>query len=80
MSAAMDSDTKTVDILVRLLDEGTEVSRPTRALILGNGLFEVLPTATYSADDESWEFPPGSVVKGAKRRDESGEYLFAVSP
>jgi hypothetical protein len=78
MSAAMGSGTETVDILVRLLDEGTDVSRPTKALVLENGLFKILPTASYRADDENWEFPPGSVVRVEKRKDESGEYLLAV--
>jgi hypothetical protein len=36
MSAAMASNTKTKKIYVRLLDEGTEVSRPTEALDLGD--------------------------------------------
>ena len=35
---------ETVEIHIRLLDEGTECSRPTQALDLGNGLFQVLPT------------------------------------
>lgn len=78
MSAAMDSDTKTVDILVRLLEEGTDVSRPTKATVLQNGLYKILPTVGYNPDNETWEFPPGSVVSAEKRRDESGEYLLAI--
>jgi hypothetical protein len=38
---------ETVEIYIRLLDEGTECSRPTQALDLGNGLFKVLPTSNY---------------------------------
>lgn len=78
MSAEMDSVTSPVDVYVRLLNEGTEVSRPTRALDLGNGLFRILATPDYSPDDETWEFPPGSIVKCERRRDSSGEYLIAV--
>jgi hypothetical protein len=78
MLGAMDSNTKKARIYVRLLDEGTEVSRPTEALDLGGGLFKILPTADYSADDESWEFPPGSTVRVEKVKNDSGEYLRAV--
>jgi hypothetical protein len=78
MSGAMDSDTRKVVIYVRLLDEGTDVSRPTSALDLGAGLFKVLPTADYNPEDETWEFPPGSIVKAEKRNNDAGEYLLAV--
>ncbi len=80
MSAAMDSNTRIVTIYVRLLDEGTEVSRPTKALDLGNGLFKVLATPTYDPEDEKWEFPPESIVKVAKQSREAEEYLMAVHP
>jgi hypothetical protein len=48
---------RTVEIHIRLLHEGTECSRPTQALELGNGLFKVLPTSNYDPEDEVWEFP-----------------------
>jgi hypothetical protein len=70
--------TNKVKINVRLIDEGTEVSRPTEALDLGHGLLELLATPDYDSEDEAWEFPPGSIVRGEKRRDGSGEYLLAV--
>lgn len=78
--ADLDSSTKQVKLFVRLMNEGTDVSRPTDALDLGNGLFKILPTNNYSPNDETWEFPPGSTVRCTKRRDESGEYLLAVQP
>lgn len=52
-----------IAIHVRLLDEGIDVSRPTTAEKLESGLFKVLPTEDYDPSDETWEFPPGSVVK-----------------
>ena len=61
MSAAMDSDTDT--IYIKLLDEGTEVIRPTQGVSLGNSEYKVLATTDYDPDDEHWEFPPGSIVK-----------------
>ena len=42
----MASDTDKVKIYVRLLDEGTEVSRPTDAVDIGNGLYRLLPDST----------------------------------
>ena len=80
MSAAMDSGTSKIRIFVRLLEEGTEVFRPTNATNLGNGLFKILPTPNYDAKDELWEFPPGSVVRGENRLDDSGEYFVAIKP
>ena len=80
MSAETDSSTKKVKIFVRLLGEGTEVSRPTEALDLGNGLFKILPVDNYDPADEVWEFPPGSEVRCESRRSESGEYVVAVRP
>jgi hypothetical protein len=51
---------ETVEIYIRLLDEGTECSRPTQALDLGNGLFIALPTSNCDPADEVWEFPSDS--------------------
>jgi hypothetical protein len=75
----MDSNIKRVKIYVRLLNEGTEVSRPTQALDLGSDLFEILPTEGYDPEDETWEFPPGSVVRAELIEDATGTYLLAVS-
>jgi hypothetical protein len=71
--------TTKVTIYVRLLDEGTDVSRPTEALDLGDGLLKLLPTPDYDSKDETWEFLPGSVVRCEKRYGNSGEYLLAVT-
>jgi hypothetical protein len=78
MSAETDSTTKRIRLFVRLLNEGTEVSRPTDALDLGNGLYKLLATANYDPEDEIWEFPPGSIVKGEVRSGTSGKYLMAA--
>jgi hypothetical protein len=81
MLVEMDSSTKSkVDIFVRLLDEGTEVFRPTRALNLGNGLFRLEATSDYDPETETWEFLPGSEVRGEIRSSESGRHLIAVRP
>ena len=70
---------KTVEIYIRLLDEGTECSRPTQALDLGNGLFKILPTPNYDPANEVWEFPPDSIVRSATRRSEGEEFLLAIA-
>jgi hypothetical protein len=71
---------ETVEIYIRLLDEGTACSRPTQALDFGNGLFKVLPTSNYDPADEVWEFPPDSIVRSAIRQSEGKEFLLAVAP
>ena len=67
-----------VEIHVRLLEEGTDCSRPTQGVVLGNGLFKLLPTNDYNAGDEHWEFPPGSIVRAKEVRGVDGIYLLAV--
>jgi len=69
---------KKIEIYVRLLNEGVGVSRPTRALVLENGFYKILPIPDYGFADEKWEFSPGSIVKGEMRHDDSGPYLLAV--
>ena len=62
------------------VNEGTEVSRPTRALDLGGGMFKLLPTPDYDPEDEEWEFAPGAIVRSERRLDENGQYFLAVKP
>ena len=52
----------TITVYVRLLDEGTDVFRPTKAERINEGMYRLLPTADYDAEDEHWEFLPGEVV------------------
>ena len=67
-------------LFVRLLNEGTEVSRPVDGVEVEVGLFKLLPPDEYDPDTETWEFPPGSTVRVTKRRDDNGEYLLAIKP
>jgi len=73
-----DTNTKKVKVYVRLIGEGTEVSRPTEAADLGNGLFQILAASNYNPDDETWEFPPGTIVRCETHRDETGEFRLVV--
>lgn len=75
MSAVMDSNTRT--IYIPLLDEGTPVVRPTQGVLLGGDSYRVLPTPSYDADDEHWEFSPGSVVRCITERRGGEEILVA---
>jgi len=37
-----------------------------RGVVLGNGLFKLLPTEQYDVDAEHWEFLPDSIVRAKK--------------
>ena len=75
----MTKENSVVEIHVRLLDEGTDCTRPTQGVILGNGLIQLLPTDNYDAGDEHWEFLPGSIVRAKEVRNADGIYLIAVA-
>lgn len=75
MSAATDSSTST--IYISLLDEGTTVFRPTQGVPVGDGFYRVLPTPDYDAEDEHWEFTPGSVVRCVSE-DHHGEQILVA--
>lgn len=73
------NEKSTIELHVRLLDEGTDCSRPTPGISVGNGLFKLLPTSNYNPDDERWEFLPGSLVRVKEVRNIEGAYLLAVA-
>ncbi|GIW90144.1 MAG: hypothetical protein KatS3mg109_0576 [Pirellulaceae bacterium] len=77
MSGEMVSYTDTVDIYVHLLNEGTDVVRPTKAIPLGRMRYKILPTSDYSPDLEEWEFPPGSIVECRIENREGKQVLVA---
>jgi hypothetical protein len=67
-----------ITLYVRLLDEGTDVTRPTQAEELTGGYFRVLSSPDYDPEDEHWEFPPGSIVRAESRELRDDEFLLAV--
>ncbi len=78
MSAETDSSIEIKpEILVPLRGEGTDVWRPTKAVRTGK-YYELLPTPDYDPEDEDWQFPPGTLVKGEFRETDKGLSLFAV--
>jgi hypothetical protein len=67
-------------IFIRLLDEGVPVARPTYGEVIGDNIFRVLPTENYDPEDETWEFPPGSIVQCERKIGPGGEEgLLAVA-
>lgn len=50
------------NVYVRLLNEGVEVFRPVPATSVTPGVYIIGRPANYDAEDESWEFLPGSRV------------------
>jgi hypothetical protein len=75
----MDQAAKTKTIYIRLLDEGTTCSRPTQAVAMSDGSYEVCATPDYDPTDEAWEFVPGSRVRCKSVDGPSGPYLLAVA-
>jgi hypothetical protein len=69
-----------IELYVRLLNEGPEAFRPTRALKLGGGLFKLVASSDYDPGDESWELAPGSTVRVEMHHGANGNFPLAVKP
>jgi hypothetical protein len=65
-------------IYVPLLDEGINVWRPAPAHKIDPSTYIVLRPDNYDANDEHWEFPPGSVVVCETRPIDKRPVLVAV--
>ena len=63
MSAETASSTNVIEIYVPLLNEGTDVLRPTKGRVVGKDAVEVVAATRYDPSIEEWEFPPGSRVR-----------------
>ncbi len=55
-----------VIVYVPLLNEGTEVSRPTEARHIAGDQYELLATNGYQESEEEWKFLPGTIVRCKK--------------
>lgn len=66
------------NIYVRLLNEGTDVWRPTSGEKIAEDIYKILPTKNYHTDDEQWEFAPGTIVKCELQKKSNGKILVAV--
>jgi hypothetical protein len=56
-----------------LLNEATDVWRPTIGEVVASSTVRLLPTPDYDADDEQWEFIPGALVECADHTFDGGE-------
>lgn len=79
MSAETASSINSVEIHVRLLNEGTEVYRPTTGVLVGDHIFQISATADYDPAIEEWEFPPGTRVRCNSEMRGSRKLLVARS-
>ena len=77
---AMDSSSNKARVYVRLLNEGTEVFRPTFAAELGEGLFKLIATPDYDPENEEWEILPNATVRIKTHHGPSGAFPLAVEP
>lgn len=77
MSEEMDLSTDRIEVYIPLLNEGTDVVRPTTGVVLGPNLVQVLATPDYDPLDEEWEFPPGSKVRCVSEKRGGREVLVA---
>jgi len=69
--------TNVIQIYVPLLNEGTDVVRPTNGVLLAPDLVRVEPTEDYDPELEEWQFPPGSEVRCVRERRGATEILVA---
>lgn len=69
--------TREVVVYIPLLNEGTEVRRPTTGILLQADVVRVIATPDYDPCLEEWEFPPGSTVRCVKEFRENREVLVA---
>ena len=77
MLEEMDSSTDPIVLYVPLLNEGTDVLRPTTGVVLGPDMVQVLATVDYDPAVEEWEFPPGTKVRWVSEHRGGREVLVA---
>lgn len=68
----------TDQIFVALLNEGIDVWRPVSARKLRDSTYNILPGQPYDPSDETWQFPPGSIVVCEPRATANGTILAAI--
>lgn len=55
--------TDRIQLYVPLLNEGTEVLRPTTGVFVKPDTVRIEASSDYDPETEEWEFPPGSEVR-----------------
>jgi hypothetical protein len=69
----------TATVYIRLMDEGTDVFRPTLADQIEGDCYRLRPAEDYDPDDERWEFLPGQLVRCQYIELSGGRRLVAVA-
>jgi hypothetical protein len=67
---------ETTTIYMYLPGEAVDVWRPVQVEALGDGHYRVVGPMPA---DETWEYPPGSIIRTEMRRLSAGDAMFAVS-
>jgi hypothetical protein len=80
MSEPTALSTNEVEVYIPLLNEGTDVLRPTTGIVLKPDVVRVVATRDYNPDLEEWAFLPGSAVKCVKELRGGREILVARQP
>lgn len=66
------------EILVRLLNEGTDVYKKAKGLCINPRTFILLKPNDYDPDDEDWEYKPGSIIECVIEEHGGKEYMVAA--
>jgi hypothetical protein len=66
------------EIYVALLDEGTDVWRPVKAVVLGESFYRIV-SENLDPEDELWEFTTGEIVRCEQKKLHRGVCLVAVA-
>jgi hypothetical protein len=63
-------------IYIKLLNEGVDVWRPTKGILVKEHIYKLLPTADYDPNQETWEYLPGSIVRCGIQKHKNNENIF----
>lgn len=77
MSEQTASSTREVEIYVPLLNEGTDVLRPTTGIVMGQDVVRIVATRDYDPENETWAFPPDTMARCFKESRGGREVLVA---
>ena len=69
--------TNSIQVFVPLLNEGTNVLRPTTGVFVGPDVVRIETPIDYDPDTEEWEFPPGTEVRCVAEFRNGGQILVA---
>jgi hypothetical protein len=66
------------EVFVRLLNEGTDVWRPTNGEVVTPSTIRLTATPDYDSADEQWQFLPGTLVECEQRTFQGGDTRFVA--